>query len=89
MKMILLSCTLFLGIALLLLVSAVPIEATDSPSDNLSLVELLPDIEEIYRQALTLPYQEAAKQIYDEDIAQFYGLLLQRTGLDSPPDEHN
>ena len=75
--------------ALLLLVSAVPIEATDNLSDNLSLVELLPDIEEIYHQALTLPYQEAAKQIYDEDIAQFYGLLLQRTGLDSPPDEQN
>ena len=72
---------------MLLAVSAMPIGATDNLSDNLSLVELLPDIEKIYREALTLPYQEAAKHIYDEDIAQFYGLLLQRTGLDTPPDE--
>ncbi|MBA7698550.1 hypothetical protein ES703_107228 [subsurface metagenome] len=87
MKTILLSCALFVGLVMLLAVSAMPIGATDNLSDNLSLVELLPDIEKIYREALTLPYQEAAKHIYDEDIAQFYGLLLQRTGLDIPPDE--
>ena len=87
MKTILLSSTLVFGLALLLLVSAMPIEATDISTDNLSLEDLLPDIENIYREALTLPYQEAAKHIYDEDIAQFYGLLLQRTGLDTPPEE--
>lgn len=87
MKTILLSGTLVFGLALLLLVSAMPIEATDIPTDNLSLEDLLPDIENIYREALTLPYQEAAKHIYDEDIAQFYGLLLQRTGLDTPSEE--
>lgn len=68
---------------LLVLVSAFPIRAqSDNYSDNFSLVELLPDIEKIYREALIRPHQEAAKHIYDEDIAQFYNLLLQKTGMD-------
>lgn len=68
---------------LLVLVSALPIRAqSDNFSDNFSLVELLPDIEKIYREALVLPHQEAAKHIYDEDIARFYDLLLRKTGLD-------
>ncbi len=68
---------------LLVLVSAFPIRAHSANiSDNLSLVDLLPDIEKIYREALIRPHQEAAKHIYDEDIAQFYNLLLQKTGMD-------
>ena len=69
------------------LVSALPIRAqsddSDNTSDNFSLVELLPDLEKIYREALTMPLQEAKKKIYDEDIAQYYDRLLERTGLDS------
>ncbi|RLC62932.1 MAG: hypothetical protein DRI01_06080 [Chloroflexi bacterium] len=59
---------------------------TDSTeaTDNFSLVDLLPDIEQIYEEALTLPFNEAKKKIYDEDIAQFYQLLLERTSLDRP-----
>jgi len=69
------------------LVSALPIRAQSANlSDNLSLVDLLPDIEKIYREALVRPHQEAAKHIYDEDIAQFYDLLLHKTGLDIPLD---
>ena len=87
MRTIILACTLMAGVALLVLVSALPIRAqTDNASDNLSLVDLLPDIEKMYREALVLPHQEAAKQIYDEEIAQFYNLLLRKTGLDVPLD---
>lgn len=62
-----------------------------SMSENLSqgLTGLLPDIEKIYREALTAPLQEAKKQIYDEDIAEFYNLLLERSSLDSPQYETN
>lgn len=75
------------GLLLMGLVSALPIRAqsddSDNASDNFSLVELLPDLERIYREALTMPLQEAKKKIYDEDIAQYYDRLLERTGLDS------
>jgi hypothetical protein len=57
-------------------------QSENTDTDNLSLVHLLPDIEKIYEEALTLPLNEAKKQIYDEDIAEFYQLLLERTSLD-------
>ncbi|MFC2066909.1 hypothetical protein ACFLUO_07705 [Chloroflexota bacterium] len=74
--------------------SALPILAqTDDESDNLSalsanlsqsLINFLPDIEKIYRDAITTPLQEAEKKIYDDDIADFYQALLKRTALDKP-----
>ncbi|MBU2607836.1 MAG: hypothetical protein KKF26_00805 [Chloroflexi bacterium] len=86
MKIIILSGTLIFALSLLALVSALPIRAqADNLSDNIGLADLLPDIERIYQEALSLPYQEAGKQIYDEEIAAFYNLLLQRTGLGAPP----
>jgi hypothetical protein len=67
---------------------ALPIQAqsdnTDETSDNFSLVDLVPDIEKIYRDALTEPFVEAEKKIYDEDIAQYYHMLLEKTILDEP-----
>lgn len=53
------------------------------PSENLSqgLIDLLPDIEKIYKESLTLPFRKAESKIYDEDIAQFYRELLDRSGL--------
>ena len=69
--------------------SVIPIWAQ---SDNLSeasanlsqsLVDLLPDIERIYQEALTTPLHEAKKKIYDPDVAQFYDQLLERTALDT------
>ena len=97
MKMILgfFSGVIICGLFLLAIQSAIPIRAqTDNlseTSDNLSqsLIELLPDIEKIYREALTSPLQEAEKKIYDEDIAQFYHSLLERTDLDKPAGETN
>jgi len=56
-------------------------------SDNFSLVDLLPDIEKIYHDALITPFEEAGKKIYDDDVAQFYHLLLGKTALRDPPEE--
>ena len=62
-----------------------------TPSDNVtqSLVDLIPDIEKIYRESLIAPFEMAESKIYDEDIAEFYGALLDRTGLRSAVDESN
>jgi len=74
------------GIILLVLISALPIQAqtddSDNTSDNFSLIELLPDIEKIYREALISPLHEAKDKIYDDDIARYYDRLLERTELD-------
>ena len=60
-------------------------------SDNLtqSFVNLLPDIERIYRESLTMPFKKAESKIYDEDIAQFYQELLDRSVLAEPGDGTN
>ncbi len=46
-----------------------------------SFVDLLPDIEKIYRESLLKPFEKAESKIYDEDIAEFYSELLDSTGL--------
>lgn len=77
------------GIAVSLLMlfgiqSALPINAQPgdtTSSDNLSLAQLLPDIEKIYREALITPLREAEKKIYDKDVARFFRLLMQKTEL--------
>jgi hypothetical protein len=43
--------------------------------------EWLPDVDYIQRSAITLPLQEAGKQIKDADIADFYARFLADTGL--------
>jgi hypothetical protein len=52
-------------------------------SDNVTqgLLDLLPDIEKIYEESLTTPFRMAESKIYDEDIAEYYGALLDNTGL--------
>ena len=81
---------LFCGLLVVGLIVSIPIRAqtdnVDSISDNFSLVDLLPDFEKIYREALLTPLNEAKSQIYDEDIANFYDKLLQSTDLDKPED---
>jgi len=59
---------------------------TVDESENVtqSLSDLISDIERIYREALTTPFIEAEKQIYDEDIAAFYRTLMEKTGLTDP-----
>lgn len=68
--------------------AALPIRAqtdnSSATSDNFSLVDLLPDIEMIYREALISPLLEAEAKIYDEDIARFYHDLLEKTVLAEP-----
>ena len=59
-----------------------PIEASDNVTQ--SLIDLIPDIERIYREALTTPFIEAEKHIYDEDIAAYYRTLMEKTGLTDP-----
>lgn len=57
---------------------------TTSSNLSQSLIDLLPDIEQIYRESLTLPFRKAESKIYDEDIAEFYRELLDNTGLREP-----
>ena len=59
------------------------VDGSGEVSDNATggLAGLLPDVEGIYQQALTLPFKKAASKIYDEDIAEFYRELIDSTGL--------
>ncbi len=50
------------------------------------LTELLPDIENINQTALSLPLQEAGKNIQDKEIAQFYYKFLKDAGWEIGPD---
>lgn len=71
--------------------SAMPIKAQTEnvTSDNFSLEELLPDLEKIYSDALLTPLNEVKAKIYDDDIAQYYDVLLKRSALDMPQDSGN
>ena len=62
-------------------------ETTDNVTQT--FLDLLPDIEAIYRESLVLPFEKAEAKIYDEDIAEFYAELLDRTGLRSPEEGVN
>ena len=75
------------GLLILGAKSVLPTRADEDPSANTtenvtqSLVDLIPDIERIYQEALTTPFVQAESKIYDEDIADFYSELMDRTGL--------
>jgi len=83
------------GLVLFGVKSAIPIRAENDnlsePSENLtqSLAELLPDIERIYHESLTAPFQKAGRKIYDEDIGQYYQELLDSSVLYEPGDGAN
>jgi hypothetical protein len=49
-----------------------------------SLTSLIPDIQKIYRQALTAPFIQVESEIKDKDIAAFYHSLMEKTGLTDP-----
>jgi hypothetical protein len=59
--------------------------ATDNTSN--AFLDMLPDIEKIYRESLLMPFQKAAAKIYDEDIAEYYRHLMDATGLSEPIEE--
>lgn len=71
--------------------SVLPIfaDTPDDISENTSngLVDLLPDIEKIYRESLLLPYEKAESKIYDPDIKDYYHDLMNATGLGSYPED--
>ena len=50
-------------------------------TDNMTLADLLPDIEKIYRDALLFPFMEVEDKIYDEEISQYYRTLLEKSGM--------
>ena len=86
-----LSGVLVCSILLFSIQAVLPIQAQtegdNSTSDNFSLVDLLPDIEKIYQEALITPFEEAEKKIYDDDIARFYRLLIGKSALERPPED--
>jgi hypothetical protein len=68
--------------------TSIPVDESDNVTQ--SFLDLLPDIEKIYRESLIMPFEKAESKIYDEDIAEFYSELLDNTGLRStPPEEQN
>jgi len=73
--------------------SSLPIQAQTASdnltSDDISFVELLPDIELIYQESLTTPFIKAEDKIYDEEIAQFYHELVESTVLYEPEETAN
>jgi hypothetical protein len=83
------------GLAVLGARTVLPIRAaTDDlgeQSENISrgLIDILPDIEKIYRESLTAPFRQAESKIYDEDIAEFYRELLDSVGLRDSEDGSN
>jgi hypothetical protein len=61
-----------------------PSEAAET--EEIDLADLLPDIERINYTALTLPLQEAGKNIRDEEIAEFYYTFLKKSGWAIEPE---
>ena len=60
-------------------------DTTDNTSNG--LVDLLPDIEKIYRESLLLPYEKAESKIYDPEIREYFHDLMNATGLGSYPED--
>jgi hypothetical protein len=56
----------------------------ESDNSSLSLAKLIPNIEKIYRDALTQPFIKAESKIYDKDILEYYQGLMAKTGLTDP-----
>ncbi len=52
-----------------------------SENSTIGLVNLLPDFERIYQEALTMPFKKAESKITDPDIAAYYRDLMDATGL--------
>jgi hypothetical protein len=75
-------CTLLLFTIRLVLPAQAGTESYGTISDNATgLLRLLPDIEKIYNEALTMPFKKAESKIHDKDIADYYRALMDKTGL--------
>jgi hypothetical protein len=71
---------IFTGVNNVLPLRADTQELTEESAGD-GLAGLLPDIETIYHQALTKPFEKAESKIHDEDIAEFYAELIDSCGL--------
>lgn len=60
-----------------------PLKA-DADSLDSGLSGMVPDIENMYREALVSPIRDAEAKIYDADIASYYDRLVDRMKLDEP-----
>jgi hypothetical protein len=82
-------CCLFMFSMRMVLPTRAETDDPDVLSDNesLGLADLIPDIEKIYRESLILPFEKAESKIYDEDIAEYYRELMEKTGLRSEATE--
>jgi predicted restriction endonuclease len=80
---IIVCCLIIFGVKTVIPTARAETDNSGNVSENItqSLINLIPDFEKIYREALIMPFEKAEKKIYDEDIAEFYGELLDRTGL--------
>jgi len=56
--------------------------STSPSTDSLNVNGLMPDVGQIYREALGSPYRQVEPEITDPDIAKYYRTLMDRTGLD-------
>jgi hypothetical protein len=54
-------------------------------TENSNVQEIVPDIEKIQQKALTMPLQEAGKQIKDKELADFYYRFLEDSGWTIKP----
>jgi len=76
-------CLIIFGIKTVMPSARAETDTSSNVSGNFtqSLINLIPDFEKIYREALIMPFEKAESKIYDKDIADFYHELLDRTGL--------
>ena len=58
--------------------------STMGQSDGSSLMEMLPDLPEIYAKALSEPVRAVGDEIQDEELSQFYQELVQECVVDNP-----
>jgi hypothetical protein len=56
----------------------------ESSGNTQGIVDSISSLDKIYRDALTEPFIKAESKIYDEDIADYYHGLMEKTGLTDP-----
>ena len=61
--------------------------SASEPTAEGTLEALLPDIESIYQEALTLPFEQAGEEITDPKLAAFYQKLMQQSGILVDPED--
>jgi hypothetical protein len=77
------ACSMLLFGVKMVLPTQAATDDSGSASGNVTngLAKLVPDIEKIYQESLTMPFKQAESKIYDKDIAEYYRALMDKTGL--------